>query len=474
MADANFSRALQENLLVLLAYSSKHFKFIRNAIDSALFEPPYDDFVRRLYNYIDNYEEPAGDHLADVVEDVLNGDDKYKATTYLRVIQSVIENKDRVSARFTLDRLDSFVRRQSIVQGILESAEILDTGGEDAYEQVEALLTAKMKQRLEVFDSGLFLERTADATRFFDEDRLNAFPTGIPALDQHSLGPIRGGLHLLIGGPKSGKSQWLVNLAKRSLMQGFRVAYISLEMDENLVMQRIVQSYVGMTKRDVMLTVPRFVRDQLGRLDSIDFRKVKPLVSMDKSTAKGLVEKRLNRLKRRQKQLVIKRFPTSQLTVRQLQAYLERLAEAESFVPDLLIIDYPDLMSVDTANYRISLGGLFRELRGIAVERDFAVATVTQAGREGVKRRRVQETDVAEDFSKIATADVVLTYNQTEAEKALNLGRITVAAARGDVDKFEIALAQNYAMGQFVRDSIRMWGNYHDIVNTKAEEIDAI
>jgi len=474
VAEANLSRALQENLLVLLAYSSQHFRFIRNAVDSGLFEPPYDDFVRRLYNYIDAYEEPPQDHFADIVEDVLTGDDKYKAQTYLRVIQSIIENKDRVSAKFTLDRLDTFVRRQSIVQGILEAAELLDTGGDDAYEEVETLLISKMKQRLEVFDSGLFLDRIGDATRFFDVDEDAAFPTGVAALDKYNLGPLRGGLHLFIGGPKSGKSQWLVNLAKRSLMQGYRVAYISLEMGENLVMQRIVQSYCGMTKRDAMLTVPRFVRDQSGKLDSIDFRKIKPPISMDRPDAKGLVEKRLRRLKRRQKLLVIKRFPTSQLTVRQLQAYLERLSEAESFTPDLLIIDYPDLMNVDASNYRISLGDVFRQLRGIAVERDMALATVTQAGREGVKRRRVRETDVAEDFSKIATADVVLTYNQTEAEKALGLGRITVAAARSDVDSFEVALSQNYAMGQFVRDSIPMYSNYQDIVNMKAEELDVI
>ena len=93
------------------------------------------------------------------------------------------------------------------------------------------------------------------------------------------------------------------------------------------------------------------------------------------------------------------------------------------------------------------------------------MAAVTQATRQASRVGRTSAEDVAEDWSKIATADTVLTYAASAAEKAMGLARITVAAHRNDEDKFSVVVSQNYASGQFSLDSVFMNKTYLDRIN---------
>ena len=133
-----------------------------------------------------------------------------------------------------------------------------------------------------------------------------------------------------------------------------------------------------------------------------------------------------------------------------------------------MILDYADLLKVDPKNYRIELGALYQELRGLAVERNMMLATASQANREGAGARVVLDTHTAEDFSKIGTADFAITYSQTQAEKQLGLARLFVSKARTDEDRFMILITQAYATGQFCLDSIRMVDSYRDIIRAAA------
>jgi replicative DNA helicase len=169
------------------------------------------------------------------------------------------------------------------------------------------------------------------------------------------------------------------------------------------------------------------------------------------------------------KNLVIKEFPTGSLTVNGLKAYLDML-ENSGFVPDLLIVDYVDLMKLPSDdNYRIALGQIFKDTRGIAVESNMAVVTVSQSNRDGAKGKKVTGANVAEDWSKIGTADTIITYSQTDEERNMNLARIYVANARNDQDKITILISQNYAMNQFCKDSYLMDDAAAKLLNTNEE-----
>jgi replicative DNA helicase len=170
---------------------------------------------------------------------------------------------------------------------------------------------------------------------------------------------------------------------------------------------------------------------------------------------KARLAARLRKLRTRAR-FLIKEFPTSTLSVAGLNAYLDSLAKVHRFVPDVLLIDYPDLMAVDSRNLRTDLGVIYKQIRGVAVKRNLALATVTQGTRQSTQSRVVSENMVAEDFSKVATADTILTYSQTPEEKKLGLARIMVANARDAEDKYIVLVSQNYATGQFCIDSAFM------------------
>ena len=160
--------------------------------------------------------------------------------------------------------------------------------------------------------------------------------------------------------------------------------------------------------------------------------------------------------------IVVKQFPSGNLTVRQLEAHLDALESNERFIPDLLVVDYPDLMKVDKNNFRLAIDEIYKELRGIAVKRNLALAIVSQGNRGSEKAKNVGNDNVAEAWSKIAHADCVITYNQTPTEKLMGLARLTVTAGRND-EAITVIISQNYATGSFVVDSILMTGaNYWD------------
>jgi replicative DNA helicase len=171
-------------------------------------------------------------------------------------------------------------------------------------------------------------------------------------------------------------------------------------------------------------------------------------------------------------ELVVLEYPPRSLTAGALEGALDRLERERGFVPDMIAVDYGDLMRVDTNNFRISIGDAFLQLRRIATERDAAVVTATQSNRGGARATLVTESDVAEDFSKIATADWAITYSQSAAERALSLARLYVAAGRDAEDKVTAVVAQSYARGQFCLDSAHLPDKWTALLSQATGETD--
>jgi hypothetical protein len=247
-----------------------------------------------------------------------------------------------------------------------------------------------------------------------------------------------------------------------AMLHRLKVCHITLEMSEERSAQRYMQALFSMAKRKEIQKVTKFTRDSLGRLDGFAETEMRPKITMDDPKIMDKLARRIKKFGPRMLgNIVVKQFPTGTLTVRQLEAYLDGLESNERFIPDLLIIDYPDLMDVDKNNYRLSIDEIYKQLRGIFVSRNIAGAIVSQGNRSSEKAKHVGADNVAEAWSKIAHADCVITYNQTVAEKKMGLARLYVAGGRNDEDKITLVISQNYAVGLFSVDSILMSGaNY--------------
>jgi len=262
----------------------------------------------------------------------------------------------------------------------------------------------------------------------------------------------------------------LIHLAKMALMHRVRVVHITLEMSEDRCSQRYFQAMLALAKRKDPVQVTKFARDKLGRITDFEDVRVAPAMSMDDPNIRKKLERSIDRWALRVfSNIVVKQFPTGALTVPQLAAYLDNLENTHRFTPELLIVDYPDLMKIDKHNFRLSLDETYKELRGLLIKRNIAGAIVSQSNRSGEKAKQVGLENTAEAYSKVAHADVVITYSQTEEEHKLGLARLHVAAGRNDEDRFTVLISQNYALGNFVVDSAMMTNDYWSLVGRNSE-----
>lgn len=260
----------------------------------------------------------------------------------------------------------------------------------------------------------------------------------------------------------------MIHLAKVVIMNQLKVLHVTLEMSETKISQRYVQTLFAMAKRNEKILIRKFDKKADG-FEVIE-KEILPKFSMDDPDAKKKIRKEMERWKKRMlDNIIVKQFPTGMLSVGELEAYLDNLEVTEKFVPDMIIVDYPDLMKMAGNERRHSLGDTYKRLRGIAVARNCAMVVPTQSNRDGSGAKKVGRTNVSEAYTKIADADVVVTYSQTETEKALSLARLSVVAGRNDDDNFTVVLSQSYAIGQYAVDNVLMEKDYWRYVDTEEE-----
>lgn len=454
--EERISGALQENILTLACWDAQSAPIIRGMISPNLFDNSiYRDVLAHAWDFLDQFGQPIGDHLPDVLEHVLKGDDQRKATAYTRVLDNLRQVKDSVNRDYVVSSLQKFVRQANIKRAILQAVEEIDAGRVDA---AEVVLQQGLQNQVTSFDVGTFLSDPSRALRFLDQTS-EFIHTGIAPLDEREIGPRPQELFLVIAPPKRGKSWAMVHFGKMGLLQRKRVLHVTLEMGEERVSMRYLQALFAISKREARVRFPELQLDAAGVFQGINYSEIDRRTLKDHDIRQHLTSE-LERVLAHKVPLIIKRFPTGALTIPMLKAYLDSLERFHKFVPDMLIIDYPDLMQLDPNNIRNSTGQVYKDLRGLAVERSIALVAASQGNRQSSDAKLITDSMVAEDFSKIATADNVVTYNQTNEEREAMLARLYVSNGRNDEDKIEVLITQNYAVGQFSLSATSFLGTY--------------
>ena len=451
--------AAEENILTLLCWDSKHAHAAALQLDPQLFSTKsFRRIATHAFEYLQKFGQPPGPHLRDLLEDDLRRGEDGKL---LAVTLDAMEGLAKVlQPDFVLETLSLFVRTRRLRMAFEAGLDALDGGdiekAQDAVYRQSADL-GNANNRIWLHDADAMLD-------FLDKKEEDYFSSGIKELDNRGVRPARKTMWLFIAPAKKGKSWHLMECGKMALMHGHRVLHITLENSKEVTAQRYVQALFAMTEHQSgMLRVPMFTRSNSGHI-TIDFDERMPDALM--TTPRSRIAARLRGMKNKAR-FMIAEFPTSTLSISKLMAFLDALEKVDNFIPDMLIVDYPDLMQIDSAQLRIDTGRLFKELRGIAVTRNMALCIATQGSKVSAQARTVTATMVSEDYSKIGTADTVITYSQTGAEKRTGLARILVDAARNAADKFVVLISQSYATGQFCIDSVFM--NHH--VESEVERV---
>ena len=458
--------ALEDNVLTLLCWSEQHSPMLAIQLDPEIFSTrAYRDIAAKAIHHIASFSMPPCAHLRDLFEDKLRKPDEGKLLKM--TFDAMEELHGQLQPEYVLKQLDTFIASRRLAMAVEQASDFLHQGELDKAR--EALFTVDPPV---MTGPGIWLSDPKQALAFLNEVDEDYFPSGMSLLDDMGIRPERKTMTVFIAPAKRGKSWWLIEIGKQAMLARKSVLHISLEMSEQRVAQRYIQSLYALTSDKAQtIRVPIFKRDETGHCHDIDFDTIVPEVLNADSRLQ--ISRKLRKLSKKAP-LKIKEFPTGSLTLAQLNAYLDYLRRVEDFTPDMLIIDYPNLMNVPADRMRIELGRIFQGLRGIAVTRNMAVCTVTQGNRISSTSKSVNTSMVAEDYSIIGTADMILTYSQTAEERGVNLARVTVAAARNMRDQFTALISQSYASGQFCLDSVYMQKNIEKrVAELSGEDRDA-
>lgn len=457
---------LQDNVLTLLVFDKKHVPILVNNITPDLFEGGvYRDIAEKAISYYQKFKEPVGTHLPDLLNTKLNKGDA-NSQIYSETLEYLWDSKDGINPDYVIQSLNTFLYQQNIKLVIKEAVELLN---QDRVDDAGTALQSIKDRQLNVFDPGIrFATDKNKIFRFMDRVD-NYILTGIPELDALEICPAPKELYTFVGLSNRGKSWFLIHLAKMALLQRKRVLYITLEMSEDRVAQRLLQSFFSITKRpENELTRAYFRRDGLGNLLDIDFQRInKVLMSYKDADIRKKISEKLDTLPFDKKNIIIKEFPTGQLTIPQLKAYLSNLEAFYNFHPDLILIDSADLMYLDQAHMRIEIGRTYKDLRGVAVERICPMVTVSQMNREAMGLRWATSKNLAEDFSKLMISDNLLVYNQTSNEYDHGIARLFVDKSRNDLRELKVLIAQAYTFGQFYLDGVKMFDRDWSIIESR-------
>jgi len=464
------SSGIQELLVAMLCFDADigGGRLVRGLIPTKSFDPYYRDIAEAAVAFIDKYGKVPGEHTLDLVGAIKERSPD-EADVYARIYISLESTRGTINSEYVIGQATAFRRYQQIRGGIGAALEALKRDDATCVDEAAAALANATKSNFELFNPGTQFSDTDKLLAFLGKEH-DSFACGIPELDRVGLGPARKRLHVFAALSGFGKSWWLLHLAKTAWRNNLRVVYISLEMSEEEVSQRFVQSVFALTKRvEKDLFRQRFEKDELGRVVRFDPQLLAERLSLDNVSIRSKLVTKLDRLKRTPP-LFIKQFPPNTIKVRDVEVYLDSLEAGHGFVPDLVLIDYADRFVTDAANYRHDLRNTYESVRALGIKRNIAMATASQLNRTGYGTKVLKAKHVSEGIGKVETADVFLTFNRTDSEKRLGVARIHVDKARSDVDKFTVLVSQNYAIGQFAMESARMSSNYWGMVPDDAED----
>jgi len=442
------SGGLEDNVLTMLCWDEKHAAEVLLQVPPALFSTKtYRKIAEVAAAHITQYSRPPRAHLRDLLEDDMRRGDE--GIVLRRIVDSIDRLVPELQPQYVLDQLHEFVALRKISAAIENASDAVVAG--DLEKAKEALYSTTFEHK---GSPGIWLHEPDQVLAFLQEREEDFFSSGVEVLDRRGVRPRRKTLFLILAPKKSGKSWWLAEMGKRNILARKRVLHITLEMSEEDCAQRYVQALYAMTaNQEASVRYPIFKRDQLGRCTGIDFDTRVPQQINNDSRAE--VAAKLERLRNRPP-LLIKEFPTGSLTVAQLRAFLDTLEKRDDFKPDLVLIDYPKLMKHDLNNMRLSLGRGLEELRGLAMERDFALVCPAQGNRQSEGAKVVSSTMLGEDWSMSQTCDILCSLSRTKSERNVGLARIFVDAARKVEDKYLVMVSQSYPTGQFCLDSVYM------------------
>jgi hypothetical protein len=451
-SDERFTLSVQESICTCVAFGTDdNAAFVASAVDVSLLDPPLNDIVARCLSYRKKYKKaPGREHVDDVFTQILsNGEDK-RHNSYQRILSNMLRLERSLNTRFVADLVHEFNRRRSQRAAILRASEIYQTGAEDAADQIDTLFRESLKVTRSTSSNKGFTLADSEALGFLDRNASHSCALGIEPFDRIGLQPTKKEMLVFLAARNKGKSQFLHHCGKMALLKGWQTVHYTLENSAEMTAMRYYQSLYSGVKRDGDYRYAVF-DDYAGSTD-LRTTVLRPDFVIDRhknTTRKFLAQKMKNDQFLRN--LRIKCYPTGQLSFDMFERDLDEMELLEGFRPEMVMIDYPQIMRLPAGNRDKweKLEDLAIELRGSAVERDYALVVPQQGSRAAEMTSEVRGYHGGGTIGMMSVADNAVTYSQTEAEERSGIARLYSQKVRNDQARETIVISQHYPSGQF-------------------------
>ena len=312
---------------------------------------------------------------------------------------------------YVREEFTNFCRNQQLKRALMTSVDLLKAGD---FESIRTLIDNALKAGQ---DKNLGHEYLKDIEERYRENSRTTVSTPwdkINDLLQGGLG--NGDFGLIFGNPGGGKSWSLVAIGGHAVKMGYNVLHYTLELGED---------YVG-KRYDAYFT-------------NINVGKI--------SEHKDKINETIPKLKG---QLIIKEFPTGRATMSTIESHIDKCSGL-GIKPDLVIIDYVDLLSSRKKNRerKDEIDDIYSSAKGLARQLDIPIWSVSQVNRAGAQDKIIEGDKAAGSYDKLMITDFCMSLSRKKEDKAKNTGRFHIMKNRYGMDGLTFNVKADTSTGHF-------------------------
>ena len=301
-------------------------------------------------------------------------------------------------SKWLLDTTEDWCKQRAIYLALVKSIQIAD--GQDEHKKPEAIPTILSDALAVGFDQHVghdYIDDSEDRYAYYHRVE-NKIPFDLEYFNKITSGGISDKtLNIALAGTGVGKSLFMCHVASSCLVQGKNVLYITLEMAEEKIAERIDANLLDTNIKDIAELPEKIFNKKITNLS-----------------------------KKTEGKLIVKEYPTASAHCGHFKSLLQELKLKKSFSPDIIFVDYLNICA--SSRYRTAVNvnsysyvkAIAEELRGLAVEFSLPIVSATQTTRSGFASSDPNLTDTSESFGLPATADLMFALISTEELEGLN------------------------------------------------------
>jgi archaellum biogenesis ATPase FlaH len=404
-----FGTSFQSKIIASLLSDIKFIQTISDILDSSMFDSDSNKWlVKTIQEYYYKYKkQPTLEVIKYKIDEV---DNDVLKSGIVEKIRDVWKNIESTDLEFVQEQTLDFCKNQTLKSAILDSVDLLENKD---YDGIKSIIDEAMKAGTTrdlghdyIISLEQRLEESARITVKTPWDVINDIMDG-------GLGA--GELGVIVAPAGIGKSWTLQALGAGSIREEKTVVHYTLELNENYVGLRYDSIFSGVTTANI-----KYYKDDVT-----------------------------NKISKLPGRLLIKYFPTKAASVQTIASHLKQI-ELSGTKPDIVIVDYADIL-MPTGNFREkrhAIGNIYEDLRGLAGELEVPIWTASQANRSALEEDVIGADKVAEDYSKVMTADFVMSMSRKVEDKIANTGRFHVIKNRFGIDGVTYPSTINTNIGQ--------------------------